>query len=115
MISAQCFHVFHFEGFHEQIFQSQQGESVFDLEAQHKSSDEICRFLETRIVHIAAGCLVFRLSDLHLLRPDVVSDLELQLLNDGAENLQPVLLQRRYSEIKTMRTFSVLIYVDLTC
>lgn len=104
MITAKCLHVFNFKRLDEQVFKSQQRQRIFNFKTQYKSSHEVCCFLKTRVVGIAGGFLVW-LSDLDLLGFDVVADLKLQLLDDGAEDLQPVLLQRRDS--KTTKTFEI--------
>lgn len=104
MITAKCLHVFNFKRLDEQVFKSQQRQRIFNFKTQYKSSHEVGCFLETRVVGVAGGFLVW-LSDLDLLGFDVVADLKLQLLDDGTEDLQPVLLQRRDS--KTTKTFEI--------
>jgi len=90
MVAFEFFNVGDFEGFEEEVVETNQSQSVGDVEAQDERANEVGRLLEgTNGFGFIAGF------DFHVSRLQVKSDLKFQMLHDRRVNLLPVLFQRR--------------------
>ena len=111
MIALQSLHVLDLEAVDEQVVQPDDGQGVLYLEPADESLqsgiistakesqrqqvyylDKVCSFLEQCDV-----LCVFASSNLDIPSLQVESDLQLEVLHDGLEDLHPVLLQRGVS------------------
>lgn len=95
VVALQRLHVLDLERLDEQVLESQQRQRILDVEAEQESAHKVGRLLQIGDVRRFRANADFHLVDLH-----VEADLQLQVLDDGRKDLQPVFFQRGVSAFR---------------
>jgi hypothetical protein len=98
MLALECLDILDLESLNVQIIQTQQSNSVIQIETQAESVDKVCALLQSTSVVGESAC-----AELDILVLGVDSALQLEVLNQGRVDLGPCVLQgspavRRYGD-----------------
>mmetsp|Transcript_6699 Transcript_6699/g.14692 ORF Transcript_6699/g.14692 Transcript_6699/m.14692 type:complete len:226 (-) Transcript_6699:65-742(-) len=89
VVTLQSLDILDLEGLQEEVVQSQQGNGISLIKAQHEGLHVVSSFLECADVLSA-----LRVADLNRSSPSVHSHLQLHVLDKGLDQTHPVCLQR---------------------